>query len=68
MAKAIRITETGGPEVMKLVDVEVGAPGPGEAQVRNHALGLNFIDTYYRSGLYPMPLPGPAWSPRWAPA
>ena len=58
MTKAIRIAETGGPEVMKLVDVEVGAPGPGEARVRNHALGLNYIDTYYRSGLYPMPLPG----------
>ena len=58
MAKAIRITETGGPEVMKLVDVDVGAPGPGEAQVQNHAIGLNFIDTYYRSGLYPAPLPG----------
>lgn len=58
MTKAIRIAETGGPEVMKLVDVEIGAPGPGEAQVRNHALGLNYIDTYYRSGLYPMPLPG----------
>ena len=58
MPKAIRITETGGPEVMKLVDVDVEAPGPGEAQVRNHAIGLNFIDTYYRSGLYPSPLPG----------
>nr|HRO61953.1 quinone oxidoreductase [Burkholderiaceae bacterium] len=58
MAKAIRITETGDPEVMKLVDVDVGAPGPGEAQVQNHAIGLNFIDTYYRSGLYPSPLPG----------
>jgi NADPH2:quinone reductase len=43
---------------MKLVDVEVGDPGPGEAQVRNHAIGLNYIDTYYRSGLYPSPLPG----------
>jgi NADPH2:quinone reductase len=51
MTKAIRITETGGPEVMKLIDVEVGAPGPGEAQVRNHAIGLNYIDTYYRGGL-----------------
>jgi len=58
MTKAIRITETGGPEVMKLIDVEVGAPGPGEAQVRSHAIGLNYIDTYYRGGLYPMPLPG----------
>ena len=58
MVKAIRVTETGGPEVMKLVDVDVGDPGPGEAQVQNHAIGLNFIDTYYRSGLYPSPLPG----------
>jgi NADPH2:quinone reductase len=58
MPKAIRITETGGPEVMKLVDVEVGDPGPGEVQVRQHAIGLNFIDTYFRSGLYPMPMPG----------
>jgi NADPH2:quinone reductase len=58
MPKAIQITETGGPEVMKLVDVEVGNPGPGEVQVRQHAIGLNFIDTYFRSGLYPMPLPG----------
>jgi NADPH2:quinone reductase len=57
MTKAIRITETGGPEVMKLVDVEVGAPGPGEVQIRHEALGLNFIDVYFRSGLYPMPLP-----------
>lgn len=57
MSKAIRIETTGGPEVMKLVDVEVGDPGPGEAQVQNHAIGLNFIDTYFRSGLYPTPLP-----------
>lgn len=57
MPKAIRIEATGGPEVMKYVDVEVGKPGPGEVQVRNHAVGLNFIDVYFRSGLYPMPLP-----------
>ena len=55
--KAIRITETGGPEVMKLVDVDVPAPGPGEVRVRQTAIGLNFIDTYHRSGLYPVPLP-----------
>jgi NADPH2:quinone reductase len=58
MVKAIRIEQTGGPEVMKYDDVEVGAPGPGEAQVRHHAIGLNYIDTYFRSGLYPAPLPG----------
>jgi NADPH2:quinone reductase len=57
MAKAIRMTRTGGPEVLEYVDVEVGEPGPGEARVRQHAIGLNFIDVYFRTGLYPMPLP-----------
>ncbi len=58
MAKAIRIEQNGGPEVMQYVDVEVGAPAPGEVQVRHEAIGLNFIDVYFRTGLYPMPLPG----------
>jgi NADPH2:quinone reductase len=57
MAKAIRMTRAGGPEVMELVDVEVGAPGPGEARVCHVACGLNFIDVYFRTGLYPQPLP-----------
>jgi NADPH2:quinone reductase len=57
MAKAIRFARTGGPEVLEYVDVEVGAPGPGEARVRQHAIGVNFIDVYFRSGLYPQPLP-----------
>ena len=57
MTKAIRIEKTGGPEVMKYVDVEVGAPGAGEVQVRQHAIGLNYIDVYFRTGLYPQPLP-----------
>ena len=56
--KAIRYARTGGPEVLEVVDVDVGEPGPGEARVRNHAIGLNFIDVYFRSGLYPQPLPG----------
>ncbi len=56
-ARAVRIDAFGGPEVMKLVEVEVGAPGPGEALVRQHAIGLNFIDIYQRSGVYPNPLP-----------
>lgn len=56
-AKAIRFVRTGGPEVLEYVDVEVGDPGPGEARVRNHAIGVNFIDTYFRSGLYPLDLP-----------
>jgi NADPH2:quinone reductase len=56
-SKAIRIEQTGGPEVMRYVDVQVGEPGPGEARVRQHAIGLNFIDVYFRTGLYPQPLP-----------
>jgi NADPH2:quinone reductase len=56
-AKAIRINKNGGPEVLEYVDVEVGEPGPGEARVRHHAIGVNFIDVYFRTGLYPMPLP-----------
>ncbi|TPE62870.1 quinone oxidoreductase [Sandaracinobacter neustonicus] len=55
--KAIRFAETGGPQVMKLLDVEVGEPGPGQARVRHSVIGVNFIDTYHRSGLYPMQLP-----------
>ena len=58
MTKAIRINRVGGPEVMELVDVELGPPGPGEAQVRHEAIGLNFIDVYFRTGLYPQALPG----------
>ncbi|MBZ2209269.1 quinone oxidoreductase family protein [Massilia soli] len=57
MSKAIRIHRNGGPEVMEYVDVEVGEPGPGEARVRQHAIGINFIDVYFRTGLYPHPLP-----------
>jgi len=58
MAKAIRIERNGGPEVMQYVDVEVGAPGPDEVQVRHTAIGINYIDVYDRTGLYPMALPG----------
>ena len=57
MTKAIRIRQPGGPEVMEWVDVEVGDPGPGEARVRMHAAGLNYIDVYHRTGLYPSPMP-----------
>jgi len=58
MVKAIRMQQTGGPEVMEYVDVELGAPGPGEVLVRQKACGLNFIDVYFRTGLYPQALPG----------
>ena len=57
MPYAIRLYETGGPENMRWEEVEAGAPGPGEVLVRNTAVGLNYIDTYHRSGLYPVPLP-----------
>ncbi|MGE0008031.1 MAG: quinone oxidoreductase [Parvibaculaceae bacterium] len=57
MTKAIQITETGGPEALRLVDIDVPDPGPGEIQLRQTAVGLNYIDTYHRSGLYPLPLP-----------
>lgn len=58
MSKAIRFERTGGAEVMKWVDVPVGDPGEGEIRIRQHAVGLNYIDVYFRSGLYPLPLPG----------
>jgi len=57
MSKAIRIHETGGPEVMQLEELELEPPGPGMVRVVNKAIGLNYIDTYHRSGLYPLPLP-----------
>jgi NADPH2:quinone reductase len=57
MSKAIRIHATGGPEVLKWEDLEVGEPGEGQARVRHTAIGVNYIDTYHRSGLYPLPLP-----------
>lgn len=59
MAKVVRIHSTGGPEVLKYEDGDVGAPGAGEIRVTHEACGLNFIDTYHRSGLYALPLPSP---------
>jgi NADPH2:quinone reductase len=56
-ARAIRIYEAGGAEQMKLVDIEVGEPGPGEIRIIHKACGLNFIDVYHRNGTYPLPLP-----------
>lgn len=55
MTHAIRIHKTGGPEVLQWEAVELGEPGPGEARVRHEAVGLNFIDVYHRTGLYPLP-------------
>ncbi|TDD48773.1 quinone oxidoreductase family protein [Saccharopolyspora elongata] len=57
MARAVRFHETGAPEVMRWEAVDVGEPGPGEVRIRHEAVGLNFADTYFRTGLYPAPLP-----------
>jgi NADPH2:quinone reductase len=57
MTRAVRIDQNGGPEVLKIVDVTVGDPGPGEIRIRHKAVGLNFIDVYQRTGLYPLPMP-----------
>jgi NADPH2:quinone reductase len=73
MAKRIQFSAHGGPEVLEYVDYTPAEPGPQQVRVRNQAIGLNFIDTYFRSGLYAPPaLPSawapkvPAWSTRWA--
>jgi NADPH2:quinone reductase len=57
MVQAIRFAKTGGPEVLEWQQVDVGKPGPGQVRLRHSAVGLNYIDTYQRSGLYPMPMP-----------
>ena len=57
MTKAIIIKKPGGPEVLELTDIELASPGPDQIKVKNIAIGLNYIDTYHRSGLYPVPLP-----------
>jgi NADPH2:quinone reductase len=57
VAKAVRFHEAGGPEVLRLEDIAVGDPGVGEVRVRHKAVGLNFADTYFRQGYYPVPLP-----------
>jgi NADPH2:quinone reductase len=55
--KAVTFKKFGGPEVLEIQDIEIGKPGPKEVLVKNLSIGLNFIDTYHRSGLYPIPLP-----------
>lgn len=57
MSFAIQIRQPGGPDVLEMVDVNVGEPGPGQVRIRHHAIGLNFIDVYHRTGLYPLQLP-----------
>jgi NADPH:quinone reductase len=57
MPRAIQIAAVGGPEQLQIADVKVGEPGPGEIRIRHHACGLNYIDVYHRTGLYPLKLP-----------
>ena len=57
MANAVRFYQTGGPEVLKYESVAVPKPGPGEVHIRHVAVGLNYADTYFRTGYYPAPLP-----------
>src|SRR6476659_2585120 len=57
MTEVIRVHKVGGPEVLTYEDIDVGPPGPGEVKIRHMAVGLNFIDVYYRTGQYPAPLP-----------
>ena len=57
MVAAIRVHKHGGPEVLTFEDVTVPAPGPGQVRIKNHACGINYIDTYFRSGSYPHELP-----------
>ncbi len=56
-SQAVRIDQRGGPEELKLVEVSVGEPGPGEIRIRHKAVGLNYIDIYQRAGLYKLPMP-----------
>ena len=60
MTKAIRFHTSGGPEVLQLDDIQVGDPGPGQVRIRHTAMGVNFVDTYQRTGLYPMQMPAVA--------
>ena len=65
-AGAIVVSATGGPEVLRFEEQEVGDPGPGQVRVRSAAAGVNFIDVYFRTGLYPRPTPFVSGSaPRW---
>ena len=57
MAHAIRFDKPGGPDVLRWEEVAVGNPGPGQVRLRHEAVGLNFADTYFRAGLYPIPMP-----------
>jgi NADPH2:quinone reductase len=57
LSKTVQIDKNGGPEELKLVELEVGEPGPGQIRIKHHAIGLNFIDVYQRSGVYALPMP-----------
>ena len=56
MVAAVRVHKTGGPEVLTYEQIELGAPGPGQVKIKQHAVGVNYIDTYFRMGMYPAPV------------
>ena len=56
MVAAVRVHKTGGPEVLTYEDIDIPAPGPGQVRLRQHAAGVNFVDTYFRAGMYPSPV------------
>jgi NADPH:quinone reductase len=56
MTAAVRVHKTGGPEVLTYEQIDIAAPGPGQVKLKQHAAGINFIDTYFRSGAYPSPV------------
>ena len=66
MVAVVRVHKTGGPEVLTFEDVEVPAPGQGQIKLKQHAIGINFIDTYFRMGMYPSPVGLPFVAGRWA--
>ena len=57
MTRIVKIEKTGGPEVLKIENIKIGNPGPNDALIETKAIGLNYIDTYHRSGSYPLPMP-----------
>ena len=57
MTRIVKIEKTGGPEVLKIENIKINDPGPNDALIETKAMGLNYIDTYHRSGSYPLPLP-----------
>ena len=63
MVAAVRVHKFGGPEVLTYEEIDIGSPGPGQIRIKQHACGINYIDTYFRSGLIPLHFPS-SWATR----